>query len=97
MTAVVRLACAVALAGLALPGATLGTSTTTMLAAALVVVVVTAVRAQPGALVLPPTPAGCAARGRSMPPPGRLHQLDPDAAGHPRPRAPGRRKAATAA
>jgi Family of unknown function (DUF6412) len=38
-------------------------------------------------------PGGCAAESTCATPAGRLHQLDPDAAGHPRPRAPGRRTA----
>jgi uncharacterized protein DUF6412 len=94
----VRLACAAVLCGLVLPDPTAPGSAAVVAVTTLAVVLVavsTCVRRVGAAVAAVPT--GCAAEGTSTPPVARLHQLDPDAAGQPRPRAPGRRTAVAAA
>jgi hypothetical protein len=71
-------------------------ATTTVAVSLLLVTLLVAVAAAPRVPIPGATaPLGSAAAARAVPP--RLPQHDPDAAGHPRPRAPGPRRAGPAA
>lgn len=98
MSALIRVVC------LALPcaGALPGTTSTELVAgiaaiALAALVIATASRPRADAAPSSVAPTRCAAEVTGTTPIAPLHQFDPDAAGQPRPRAPGRRMAVAAA
>jgi hypothetical protein len=96
--ALIRVACLALPCAVALPGTT-STELVAGIAAMALAALVIATASRPGVDPAPSSvaPTGCAAEAVGATPATPRHQLDPDAAGLPRPRAPGRRMAVAAA
>lgn len=98
MSGLARVVGVALLCAVTLPGAT-GTELVAGVAVMALAALLSATsrRARVDGAPVPVAPTGCAAETTCATPLARLHQLDPDAAGHPRPRAPGRPMAVAAA
>jgi hypothetical protein len=97
VSALIRVFCLALPCAVALPGTT-STELVACLAAMALAALVIATAGRPRAAAAPSSvaPTGCAAEAGGTTPARPLVQFDPDAAGHPRPRAPGRRMAVAA-
>jgi Family of unknown function (DUF6412) len=98
VSALIRVVCLALPCAAALPGTT-STELVAGIAAMALAALVIARAGRPRVDAAPSSvaPTGCAAEATGTAPVTPLHQFDPDAAGHPRPRAPGRRMAVAAA